>query len=233
MSAASEAARQGAQVLLLDERATPGGQFYKQAADGIPTLDRQQSDGSAILEETMRSGVRLLDETEVWGVFTGPEIHATRRGQAVIVRPGILIVATGAYEQPRFVPGWELPGVMTTGAAQTLWRSYRTLPGGRVAIFGNGPLNLQVADELRSGGAQVVLVGEAAPAPWTRPGAALAMLATSPGLSYQGLSTLRRLRRAACLSVSTRSSREWRRSMADCAQLQTGQGPKLSWMRSA
>ncbi|MCP4319470.1 MAG: FAD-dependent oxidoreductase [Hyphomicrobiales bacterium] len=195
LSAAAEAARHGAQVLLLDERATSGGQFYKQPAAGFALLDKQQSDGAALLDDALQSGARLLDETEIWGAFAGPEIHATRRGQAVIVRPRVLIVATGAYEQPRLVPGWELPGVMTTGAAQTLWRSYRTLPGGRVAVFGNGPLNLQVADELRSGGAEVLLVAEAAPAPWTRPGAAVAMSAASPGLARDGLSTLMRLRR--------------------------------------
>ena len=195
LAAAATAAQNGANVLLLDERATPGGQYYKQAADGIAALDRQQSDGAALLDQAMQSGVRLLDETEVWGAFTGPEIHATRRGQAVIIRPTLLIVATGAYEQPRFVPGWELPGVMTTGAAQTLWRSYRTLPGRRVAVFGNGPLNLQVADELKTGGAEVVLVGEAASSPLSRPADALAMLMTSPQLSLDGLSTLWRLRR--------------------------------------
>ena len=195
LAAASAAARSGVDVLLLDERATPGGQYYKQAAAGIAALDRQQAEGAALLDEVVRTGVRLLDETEVWGAFTGPEIHAIRRGRAVIIRPTLLIVATGAYEQPRFVPGWELPGVMTTGAAQTLWRSYRTLPGRRVAVFGNGPLNLQVADELKTGGAEVLLVGEAAASPLSRPADALAMLMASPQLSLDGLSTLWRLRR--------------------------------------
>ena len=196
LSAAIAAVQQGVRVLLVDERATPGGQFYKQASAGFSVLDKQQSDGAALLDEAVQGGVRLLDETEIWGAFTGPEIYATRRSQAVIIRPRVLIVATGAYEQPRFVPGWQLPGVMTTGAAQTLWRSYRTLPGRRIALFGNGPLNLQVADELRSGGAEVLLVGEEAPAPWTRPVAALQMFMTSPGLARDGLSMLRRLQRS-------------------------------------
>ena len=34
------------------------------------------------------------------------------------------------------MPGWTLPGVMTTGAAQTLLRSYRVLPGRRVLVAG-------------------------------------------------------------------------------------------------
>ena len=66
------------------------------------------------------------------------------------------------------MPGWTLPGVMTTGAAQTLLRSYRVLPGRRVVVAGNGPLNLQVACELHRAGAKIVAVAELAP----RPGAA-------------------------------------------------------------
>jgi hypothetical protein len=83
------------------------------------------------------------------------------------------VVATGAYERAWPVPGWELPGVMTTGAAQTMWRTARRLPGQRVLIAGNGPLNLQLAAELRGGGAEVVAVVEAA-GPAMRAPAALA-----------------------------------------------------------
>ena len=66
------------------------------------------------------------------------------------------------------MPGWTLPGVMTTGAAQTLWRTYRTLPGRRVLVAGHGPLNLQVAAELARARRHVVAVAEMAPAPRLR-----------------------------------------------------------------
>ncbi|GIX13860.1 MAG: hypothetical protein KatS3mg118_1819 [Paracoccaceae bacterium] len=84
---------------------------------------------------------------------------------------------------------------MTTGAAQTLWRSYRTLPGARVAVAGSGPLNMQVALELARGGATIVLLAEAAPRPVARPGAALAMAAADPGLALTGLGFLAGLAR--------------------------------------
>jgi NADPH-dependent 2,4-dienoyl-CoA reductase/sulfur reductase-like enzyme len=63
------------------------------------------------------------------------------------------------------VPGWTLPGVMTTGGAQTLWRSYRTLPGRRILVAGNGPLNMQVAYEFAGAGAKVVAAAEVASSP--------------------------------------------------------------------
>ncbi len=36
-----------------------------------------------------------------------------------------LVLAPGAHERPVPVPGWTLPGVMTTGALQTLARAQR------------------------------------------------------------------------------------------------------------
>ncbi|MEL7045034.1 MAG: 2Fe-2S iron-sulfur cluster-binding protein, partial [Pseudomonadota bacterium] len=161
LRAAIAAARAGAEVLVLDERKVEGGQYFKQPSADLPLLDRQQRSGAELLQEARASGARLRSGIELWGAFEGPELFASSaEGEAFLVRPRQLIVATGAYERPRMVPGWTLPGVMTTGAAQTLWRSYRSLPGRRVAVCGSGPLNLQVALELRKGGAQEVFVAE-------------------------------------------------------------------------
>jgi glycine/D-amino acid oxidase-like deaminating enzyme len=93
------------------------------------------------------------------------------------------------------VPGWTLPGVMTTGALQGLARAQRVSPGKRVVIAGNGPLNFQLAAELMEGGVEVVAVLETAP----RPGlgearAAWAMLLADGGLFREGVRLLRRAR---------------------------------------
>ena len=76
---------------------------------------------------------------------------------------------------------------MTTGAAQTLWRTARRLPGHRVLIAGNGPLNLQLAAELLSGGAELVAVVEAAVPFARKPAAVIGMASASPGLVVEGL----------------------------------------------
>ena len=97
-------------------------------------------------------------------------------------------MATGAYERAVPIPGWTLPGVMTTGAAQTLWRSYRRLAGKRILIAGNGPLNMQVASELAEGGAEIAAVVELAKVPAIKSLSALAqMFAASPRLVLDGL----------------------------------------------
>ena len=194
LSAAIAARAAGASVVVLDERKVGGGQYFKQSAVSAP-LDAQQAQGAALLARAEASGAEIIGEVQIWGAFDGPLILAERLGAALVARPRRIIVATGAYERPEIVPGWTLPGVMTTGAAQTLWRSYRTLPGQRVALFGSGPLNLQVARELMQGGAQVMLVAERGPAPWTRPIQAAALALAGPRLAATGLATIRDLRR--------------------------------------
>ncbi len=189
LAAAISARKSGAEVLVLDERHVHGGQFYKQTAvgGGPGPLDRQQRAGAKLIDAALQSGAELVPGAEVWGAFDGPVVYARTREGDLVIRPRVLVVATGAYERPRMIPGWDLPGVMTTGAAQTLWRSYRVLPGARVAFAGNGPLNLQVAREVMRGGARVPLIAEAAPPPGRRMTAVARMTMSDPGLTLAGL----------------------------------------------
>lgn len=193
LTAALAAGAAGARVLVVDERPAPGGQFYKQPATcaAFPASgpDRQAQAGAELIAAVRASGIEIRGETLLWGAFREEGrllVGVVRRREAGYIVPGIVIVATGAYEQPGIFPGWTLPGVMTTGACQTLVRSYGVAPGRRVLVTGNGPLNVQVAGELARAGAVVAGVVEAAPAPWTRPGLALAMTRADPALALAG-----------------------------------------------
>lgn len=195
--AAGIAARaEGADVLLLDERKVAGGQYFKQPArTDAPAMDPQQADGGALVARARDSGVTIVAGAEVWGAFDGPDIMASTATHVYVLTPRAVIVATGAYERPIMIPGWTLPGVMTVGAAQTLWRSYGVLPGKRVAIFGNGPLCAQVALELSKGGAEIAVLGEAAAPGWTQPRAVAAMVLSNRALATKGAGMLAGLRR--------------------------------------
>ena len=95
------------------------------------------------------------------------------------------------------LPGWTLPGFITTGAAQTLLRSYQIAPGSRVLLGGNGPLNLQVAAELTRAGVTVVALVEAAAPPGPASlGSLAAMALAAPDLLRDGLAYRTTLRRA-------------------------------------
>jgi glycine/D-amino acid oxidase-like deaminating enzyme len=143
------------------------------------------------------AGATIKQDASVWGAYSADEVSAVVDGKAMLYRPRRLIVAPGAYERPAPFTGWTLPGVMTTGAAQTLARAYRVAPGQRIVIAGNGPLNLQLACELLEGGAEVAAVLESAPKPSPRQWrAALMAMRTAPGLIGDGLRYLWKLRRA-------------------------------------
>ncbi|MBL8907151.1 MAG: FAD-dependent oxidoreductase [Rhizobiales bacterium] len=189
LSAAVSARRAGCAVTVVDERPHAGGQYFKQLSvhDAAPP-DAQHREGARLIETARELGVEFEERVTVWGAFPPNEFGAVVNGRARRYLPRATIIATGAYERGWPVPGWTLPGVMTTGAAQTLWRTARRLPGRRVLIAGNGPLNLQLAAELIGGGAEVLAVVEAAakPGPAQLP-ALLAMIAAAPGLVRDGL----------------------------------------------
>ena len=201
LSAAAAAAEAGARVVLVDERPVPGGQFYKQP---IPELslpprrlaDGQFSKGRDLIARARAAGVQIVRGT-VFNAALPPAIFVEIEGRATTIRGRRLILATGAFERGRPVPGWTLPGVMTTGAAQTLLRSYGVLAGRRILVAGNGPLNLQVALELHRAGATIIAIVEAAPAPGLQALRELVRMAiTAPDLMIDGMNYVARLKTA-------------------------------------
>ena len=198
LSAALAARQAGAEVLVLDERLQSGGQFYKPLAPSHRSAappDRQFADGLALERQVRAAGVAVQQGAQVWGAFSPQQVGALIDGQATVIGCRQLVIAPGAYERPVPFPGWTLPGVMTTGAAQTLARAYRVAPGRRVVIAGNGPLNLQLASELLAGGAKVVAVLESAARPSIREWRQLwAAARTAPDLLRDGWRYMRQLR---------------------------------------
>ena len=200
LTAASALSDSGVEVVVLDERSAAGGQYYKQPVSPERLHqslvdDAQIREGSALFTRALDSGARIFSRSEVWGAFAPQDFVAIVDGATAQIRPKRTIVATGAYERGLPLPGWTLPGVMTSGAAQTMLKSNGLIPGRRVLVCGNGPLNMQIATELSLAGADVVAVTELAPSPFTRIGAALGMIVSDPALSLRGLGNLHTLRR--------------------------------------
>jgi glycine/D-amino acid oxidase-like deaminating enzyme len=199
LSAAIAAAEAGCAVLVLDERDAPGGQYLKPLATSHAHAapDRQFRQSAALRDRALAAGVAFRHGATVWGAFAPDELAALIAGRNVLIRPRRLILAPGSHERPVPIPGWTLPGVMTTGALQTLARANRVAPARRVVIAGNGPLNLQLACELVEGGVEVAAVLEAAPKPgfraWRQ---AVTLAARAPDLAWDGARYLAVLKRA-------------------------------------
>lgn len=202
LTAASIAAEAGVDVVLLDERAAAGGQFFKQPANDnlLPASlagDAQIVDGRKLVDRALGSGVRIVSGAEVWGAFAPAEFGVLDDDGSSVYRPSRTIVATGAYQTGLPVPGWTHAGVMTTGAAQGMLRNYGTVLPGRIVIAGNGPLNLQIALELKNAGTDIRLVAESADPSllaWAMNG--LKMVYQVPRLAFDGIGFLHRLRTA-------------------------------------
>ena len=170
MSAACVAAEAGLDVVLIDERMDSGGQFSKQptpihATSSISRSDKQIRLGRELIERMKRAKVTVIQNGQVWAGFPERDILALADGRTRLFRPQRLVIATGAYERALPVVGWTLPGVITTGAAQSLLRTYHVVAGKKVFIAGNGPFNLQVALELARAGATIVGISESANPP--------------------------------------------------------------------
>jgi thioredoxin reductase len=174
LSAALAAANAGASVVALDEYPAPGGQFYKQLPAEFSVPDRKRLDddytkGDALLAAVGKAGVTLSNETLVWGAFEPGLLSVMRRGEAGTVKARKIVVASGAYERAVAFPGWDLPGVMTPGGAQTLVKNQQQLPGARIVLAGSGPFLLPVAKTLISAGANIAAIYEATrPREWVR-----------------------------------------------------------------
>ena len=166
LSATIRATNAGADVVVLDERDEPGGQYFKPRSHGYRgrhKSDRQHQRGSDLRACAKEAGARIISGQSIW--FARPdgdgfELRSFGSTGSFRLRTRSLILASGAYERPAMVPGWTMPGVMTIGAAQTLARRYGVVPGNKVLIASHGPLGLQLASELVTLGAEVVALAE-------------------------------------------------------------------------
>ncbi len=157
LAAAVAARRAGADVVLIDAYAAPGGQIWRRRYDaGDEALPRAGRHACRALAATT---VRVLSGRSVWAapapgtlLLDGPPGRVEARA---------VVLATGAYDRPVAFPGWTLPGVTTAGGAQALAKGQGVLPGRRVLLAGAGPFLLPVARQLASQGAEVVAVAEA------------------------------------------------------------------------
>jgi NADPH-dependent 2,4-dienoyl-CoA reductase/sulfur reductase-like enzyme/bacterioferritin-associated ferredoxin len=170
MSAAIELAGAGLDVIVLDMQATPGGQIFRALESNLEGVPGTRSLLDALgptyragqyLIKTFRTtlGIDYRPGTSVWEVRADGTVGWMMEDQAGYLRAPHIILANGAMERPAPFPGWTLPGVMTAGAIQTLIKSGRLQPDGRVVLVGTGPLIFLLADQLRRLGVRPRLIG--------------------------------------------------------------------------
>jgi thioredoxin reductase len=143
MAAACVAADGGARTLVLDEQMAPGGQVYRAIERSHPKsgpdFGPSYAKGRPLARRFRQSSADYVPAAGVWLVSAKGEIGYSNGGVSRLLKADQVIIATGAQERPIPVPGWTLPGVMTVGAAQILFKDAGVALEN--AIFaGTGPL---------------------------------------------------------------------------------------------
>ncbi|MEM4524480.1 MAG: FAD-dependent oxidoreductase, partial [Archaeoglobaceae archaeon] len=168
MSAAINAGKYGARVLLVDENPFLGGQLVKQThrffGSGKHMAGTRGIKIAKILENELKKipNVDIRLETRVFGIY-GKEVGAVEKERLLRIIPKKIIVATGAYERTLVFENNDLPGIYGAGGVQTLMNVYGIKPGKRGLIVGSGNVGLILSYQLIQAGVEVAAVVEAMP----------------------------------------------------------------------
>lgn len=197
IAAATTAAKRGASVLLLDEWTKPGGQIYRNIGDSSSRLRRilgsDYEKGDELLRGLACAKIAYRPQSTVWSLGKDGSVNFLSESASHVARGQRIVVATGAQERPFPLEGWDIPGVMTVGAAQTLLKS-SGMVATKAALIGSGPLLWLLADQYRRAGHPPVAIVETTSGRGLRSAApALPQFLSSP-YALKGLRLLWRVR---------------------------------------
>ena len=165
VAAAIEAARAGADVLLVDEHPVDNdmmamdvplyfGQRMQPSVRNRALMMERIVASNPALAEAHEAGVDVQLGTYVWGAFVngpavrelpGPMLGLADERRSWLCGYDRLIVAAGARDVVLGFPGWERAGVMGANAACALMTRYRALASERMVVVGSGDLALATA----------------------------------------------------------------------------------------
>lgn len=162
-TATALAARErGASVTLIDEQPAVGG--YLRSVVGVqPGLPGPPAGnrGFELAEECWNmlydADVNVQLNSTVWGMFEDNVLGIVNPETSYRLKADTVVLATGSTDVVVPFTGWELAGVMTARAALRAINIYRVLPGGQVAIVGEGPDAVEVRESFELAGAGTVV----------------------------------------------------------------------------
>lgn len=179
-AAAAEAARAGAQVVLIDENPVAPGligmdvpfQFGGRASAAVQMPERlveRVLGANPALAEAWELGVDVRLSTSVWGAWVkGPGLKSLSTGilgladetRSWLMGFDRLILATGARDLNLSFAGSDQPGVMGAQALHALLEIYDAFAGRRVVILGTGELAITTAEQALARGLEVAALVE-------------------------------------------------------------------------
>jgi len=169
MSACDEIAKFNLDVILVDDKDRFGGKLVLQTHKFFGSVDDCYAGtrGIDIAEKLYLNllkypSVKLMSETICFGVFADKKIGVIRNGVCYLIKPKVVIFATGAREKMLSFEGNTLPGVYGAGAFQTLLNRDLVKPAERLFVVGGGNVGLITAYHAIQAGIKVIGVCEIA-----------------------------------------------------------------------
>ncbi len=168
LSAAIELGKAGVRTLIVDDKHRLGGKLVLQTHKFFGSIEACYAGtrGIDIAERLEREAadfenVRIWLDTAALAVFSDRKVGLLRQGHYALVRPQILMVATGAREKSLAFRGNTLPGVYGAGAFQTLVNRDRVKSADRLFVVGGGNVGLIAGYHALQAGIDVVGLCEA------------------------------------------------------------------------
>ena len=167
MAAAVTTSSFGLSVLVVDEQKDLGGQIYHSLENARPenrvALGEDYFYGEDLIRDFHNSKAEYLPETTVWNLDESGHVGILKKDKAYQFKAKHLLIAAGAMERPVPIPGWTLPGVMGSAAADILFKVNDMVPDGPVVLAGSGPLQLLVACRLIDNGVKIAAMIDTTP----------------------------------------------------------------------
>jgi thioredoxin reductase len=170
LTAAVRASECGARVVVIDNSAALGGQYFRHS-DHTPHHVPERNiflEWQRRLQSQIDAGrVTYLSRTTVWSVSHDGEgfiVRATkgeRDKSEITLRTQRMVIATGAIDRALPYDGWTLPGNYTLGGVQSLIKGHGVVPGSRFVLGGTGPFLLAAAASVIDAGGTVAALVEA------------------------------------------------------------------------
>jgi sarcosine oxidase, subunit alpha len=171
LAAAAELGRLNVKTLVIDDKSKPGGKLVLQTHKFFGSVEDCYAGTRGIdiadkLEEQLKEypSVTVWPDATCLAVFSDKKAGVLRLDKYFLVRPKVLISATGAREKSLIFPGNTLPGVYGAGAFQTLVNRDLVRPAKRLFVVGGGNVGLIAAYHALQAGIKVVGLIEALPA---------------------------------------------------------------------
>ena len=154
----------GVSVVLVDENAELGGQYYRQRSDHIRrTAGEFRRHGRELVKAVRNSEIRVVTSSYIFAVDDGDKVFYAfneKTNSVVKILCEFVIVATGSHELVLPYRGWETPRCITPGMASRLFDIDYISSRQSIVIGGGGPFLLSVAAHLLERGVNVKAVIE-------------------------------------------------------------------------